>query len=225
MPLHNIFLWIAIPAVIFAWLFLQIRQNQNILKRWPDLNAEQVRWFTRFAWQRTAQLMAALIMVALVIYYYDWRETSTVTPTTPELASIATPPKENYYPPIVKDPPPIPHTSPVQDIYNPEEKVTDRQSQIDSLKKRYEELLVTYFFLEKCEKTTPADYPVIIGALSNEAQSINAPERFQDDILIAAQGSYKEMYSKNTCDAKNIAALYGPYSDYVDQLSRDFQPQ
>src|SRR5581483_6077621 len=83
----------------------------------------------------------------------------------------------------------------VDAIYNPEKDHDDAQSAMDNLKKRYEDILVTHFFLSKCGKTSPGDYQIITSALRQEMAAVNAPQHLQNDIVSSAQGSYQEIYS------------------------------
>ena len=101
----------------------------------------------------------------------------------------------------------------------------DSQSQIDALKKRYEDTLVTYFLLRKCQKVNATDYHVIISALSQEMASLNAPGRLQYDILTSSQGTYNELYTGSKCDAATIDPLYTQYKIFVDTISTQFLPR
>lgn len=112
--------------------------------------------------------------------------------------------------------------NPVESLYNPETTTSSNQAQMDSIKKRYEEIFVTYFFLKKCNQVNPVDFHIITSALSQEMASVNAPGRLQHDIVTAAQGSYKEMYSQTACDNQTIAALSGQYKAYIASLSSNF---
>ncbi len=109
----------------------------------------------------------------------------------------------------------------VTSVYNPEEKATGEQSAIDRLKKRYEDILVTYFFLKKCGKVQDNDFLVITAALSQEMASVNAPGRMQSDILDSAKGSYNEMYAQSSCEGEGFNTLYAQYVDYVNGLSKN----
>lgn len=113
----------------------------------------------------------------------------------------------------------------VEDLYNPEKERHDSQSAMDDIKKRYEDILVTYFFLKKCGKSTPEDYRVIMSALAQEMASVNAPGRMQYDILTAAQGSYKEMYAGSSCGGQGFDTLYTQYANYIKVLSANFPAQ
>jgi uncharacterized coiled-coil protein SlyX len=114
----------------------------------------------------------------------------------------------------------------VKDILEPDVAPTDDDStQIDALKKRYEEMLVTYFVLKKCEKVKVTDYHVIISALSQEMASLEAPGRLQADILTSAQGSYQELYSNSPCDEETVEPLQAQYKIFIDAVAEQFTPR
>jgi hypothetical protein len=109
----------------------------------------------------------------------------------------------------------------VEEVYNPEEMSSDKQSTMDSIKKRYESLLVNYLFLKKCGLINPQDYHAIISALAREMSSVNAPGRLEHDIMTAAKGSYDEMYAKSNCNDQNTSQLHAQYSDYINTISQN----
>lgn len=122
---------------------------------------------------------------------------------------------------------PPPETEPqseVQQVFEPLGEADDYQSKIDALKKRYEEVLVSYFVLRHCELAPATDYHIITSAMSQEMASLNAPGRLQFDILTSAQGSYKELYSGNKCLPETTDALRSSYRVFVDTVSEQFTP-
>jgi len=120
---------------------------------------------------------------------------------------------------------PKPPANSIDDVYNPEKKGNDAQSDMDAIKKRYEDILVVYMFLKKCDKVKPEDFNTITAALAQEMASVNAPGRLQYDILTAAKGSYKEIYAGSPCNSKDIEALNTQYNDYLKALSSNFPAQ
>jgi len=121
-------------------------------------------------------------------------------------------------------PAPPPENS-VESLFDPASKTTDFQAKIDALKKRYEEVLVSYFVLRKCEAVEASDYHVLVSALSQEMASMDAPGRLQYDILTSAQGSYKELYSGNECDASVIEPLHVQFKAFIDGIANEFLPR
>ncbi len=107
----------------------------------------------------------------------------------------------------------------IQDIFETSRNASDSKDTIDSIKSRYEEILVSYFFMQKCEKTKDSDYNLIFLALQKEIAPLQAPERLQYDILTAAKGSYDELYSKNDCLGENLESSSQQYQAYINSLS------
>jgi hypothetical protein len=112
--------------------------------------------------------------------------------------------------------------SELEKIYEPETDSADFQAKSDVLKKRYEELLVSYYVLKKCGISSASDYHIILSSLSHEMASLNAPGRMQYDIINAAKGAYNELYANNTCDDKITTTLNQEFRGYVAALSEQF---
>lgn len=162
-----------------------------------------------------------------------------LTPNLPQIAGMAAQPVTPApveQPQTIQAAPLEPQAQPVnltateggqtlEDVYNPEKRGSDTTARLDEMKKRYEDVLVLYFFLQKCGRTTPAEYHTITAALAQEMASVNAPGRLQYDILTAAQGSYREMYSKSQCEGPSVNGLYTQYQDYVRTVSQTITGQ
>ena len=116
----------------------------------------------------------------------------------------------------------IPQQSDVEAVLEPLDE--DAKSRTDALKKRYEDMLVTYFVLRQCGKNDVLDYHIIVSALSQEMASLQAPGRLQYDVLTSAQGSYKELYSGNACASETIDPLREKYQTFVDSVAAQFLP-
>ncbi len=112
--------------------------------------------------------------------------------------------------------------SELEKIYEPETDSKDFQAKSDVLKKRYEELLVSYYVLKKCGISSASDYHIILSSLSHEMASLNAPGRMQYDIINAAKGAYNELYAKNECDEKITTTLSGEFRGYIAALNTQF---
>jgi len=113
----------------------------------------------------------------------------------------------------------------LEEVYDPELKATGDQPAMDRIKKRYEDILVTYFFLKKCGRAQPTDFHIITSALSQEMASINAPGRMQNDILNSARGSYREMYANSACEGEGLDNLSRQYTDYIATLTKNFSQE
>lgn len=113
--------------------------------------------------------------------------------------------------------------NPVSEVFDPEVKDAGAKAKIDDLKKRYEEIFVTYFVLKNCNHATTTDFHILTSALAQEMASMNAPGRLQYDILTSAQGSYRELYSANKCDANDT--LEKQFRAFVDGVAEKFTPR
>ncbi len=133
------------------------------------------------------------------------------------LASINQPPP----PPLLETKPASQQKNPILDVYGTGDIADDKRAAMDEIKQRYEEILVTYFYLRRCSMASTLDYHVIISALAQEMASVNAPGRLQYDVLTAAKGSYREMYLKTKCPADTNDALLLRYTDYINSISKN----
>lgn len=124
-------------------------------------------------------------------------------------------------PPATSEKTPGEAPSILADIYEPESYAPGRDSKIDEIKKRFEEMLVTHYFLQKCKKSGPENYYIILAALAQEMASVNAPGRLQFDILTAAKGSYQEIYAKSSCNDSTMPALERQFAQYIAGLSQN----
>jgi len=148
----------------------------------------------------------------------------------------ALPVSNSYYPPLVAQPAPARIQAPppaaakaapatVDDVYNPEKKSGGNEAAMDGIKKRYEDILVTYLFLKKCGRASDNDYSVIAAAMDREIAAAGAPARLPSDIIASAQGSYNEMYAKSSCDGEEVGTLSEQYTTYVKALSDNLPKQ
>lgn len=230
MDSHSYILWIFLAFLCAISLLWHCKENTRLSKTWKEsLDNETASALIRFAWGRSLQLFIALVLLVPVILTYDWQlsqskaDIQTLNDIVTEEKTTITRMNEKQAAELnLKATTPMPAEDTVDGIYNPEVYSTGNASAIDSVKKRYEEILVTYFFLIKCGAANPLDYHIITSALSQEMASINAPGRLQNDIVTAAKGSYKEMYSQTRCEGAGMEALQKQYSDYIDNLSKNF---
>jgi hypothetical protein len=93
-----------------------------------------------------------------------------------------------------------------------------REAYIDWLKEHYESWLVTYYYLEKCKKTDASDYDLIHRTLEKDLTSAHAAKEVEGNILLAASGSYKEMYSSIPCDADHLTSTKSMYDANMQQI-------
>jgi hypothetical protein len=141
-------------------------------------------------------------------------------PITPPVAAPSPAP---VAPAAMAAPPaaPVKPAATIDDVYNPEKQNNSNEAAMDGIKKRYESILVLYNFMKQCGKAGPNDYPVILSSLGQEMASVNAPGRLQYDVITSAEGSYKELYSKSSCNGADMSSLVAQYTNYITALSNN----
>jgi len=116
----------------------------------------------------------------------------------------------------------VPHKSatelPFPNITEFNEINSKNEAYIDGLKERYESWMVTYYYLQQCKKTGADDYNLIEGQLKKELENAHAAPDVEANIMLAATGSYKEMYSGLPCDDAHIAQTKSMYDVNMQQI-------
>lgn len=114
----------------------------------------------------------------------------------------------------------VPHDSkiPYTDITVFNEANGKQQAYIDLLKERYETWIITYDYLKKCNKVNPQDLDAIMASLRKELQNAHADSSVEGNITLAAEGSYKEMYSDIPCDEAHISSTKAGYDVSMKQI-------
>lgn len=217
----------ALFSAILAFHLIEHHRLKSYLRK--KYGAEQVNKIAKFFFYQTSALSLTMISSLIVITFFYWQlnntkqELLTIKNTDIADENISPAPPVNVAPLPAQNTNDIPPTPPVDNsirsVFESGQNPTDSKSAIDNIKTRYEEILVTYFFLQKCGKTTDSDYRSIFFALQKEAANLQAPERLQYDILTAAKGSYDEVYAKNECTEANISPIYQQYNSYIQSLS------
>lgn len=116
---------------------------------------------------------------------------------------------------------PVPQTNslPFSDITEFNEKDSKQQAYLDWLKQRYENWLVTYYYLHKCNMAGKDDFEFIRKSLSKELAGLNTEvASVEDNILLAANGSYNELYAAASCDDERMVVTKTSYDTYMQQV-------
>ncbi|MEI7669775.1 MAG: hypothetical protein WCJ33_06815, partial [Pseudomonadota bacterium] len=108
---------------------------------------------------------------------------------------------------------------PFSEIPEFNEQNSKEQAYIDLIKQRYETWLVTYYYLQKCNKVTNQDLEIINNSLKKELETSKAESSVINNIIIAANGSYKELYSEIPCDEQHISVSKTSYDYYMKQVT------
>lgn len=119
---------------------------------------------------------------------------------------------------------PIPPTlSLFESVTTFSEKNADVESFMDILKKRYEQLLVTYFILEKCKLEKIDSFHLIQEIILRDIEKVRAAEDNLTKIIDAARGTYDEMYSTMACDGAEISTMKSSFEANMQQIGQ-FKP-
>ena len=97
----------------------------------------------------------------------------------------------------------------------PEER--EHSAKLDELKARYEELLVTFLYLHQCKEVTESDYEIIMQRLDAEMRALEASPSLRENILVAAKGSYNEIYSGSACIATTLDPVKAGFKAFIGQ--------
>ena len=221
---------LVLAGIFSALILYQIYENRSLRR------IDSTFSLKRFAWWRTTQLIfiffAAIITLshqqqALVRAKFDLARLESSQMQVDDILAAINPP-QNTTEDIALDKPnkesdktPPKNQNPIADMYDPSQYKDDKQSKLNVIKSRYEEVLVTHFFLRKCQIAPSSDYHIIMSALAVEMASANAPGRLQYDILTAAKGSFKEMYAKSSCDERTTQSLRESYANYINAISKN----
>ncbi len=234
MPLSSTLLILSGTLIIMLlWHGMENEQlRHNLLQEQVDPG--WIRRLTRFAWLRTAQIVLILGSAIILINTYEQnaRQTDTsiidlqhqLAETTALLKDAQSELIARNATPVAPEEPPATHADApiaqgIEAVFGVPSGENVQQKAFDSLKRRYEGLLVSYKFLKKCKQTKPEDFHIINSAMMQEIASVNAPGRLQYDILTAANGSYTEIYAASRCDQAGTKSLAENFRKYIDNLT------
>lgn len=108
---------------------------------------------------------------------------------------------------------------PYSDITEFNEKDSKQQAMIDWLKQRYENWLITYYYLQKCGLADKTDFDIIRASLHRELNALQTDTAMaEDNILMAANGSYNELYASASCNDERMKATKVAYETWMAPL-------
>jgi hypothetical protein len=116
---------------------------------------------------------------------------------------------------------PVPASNPLpySDITEFNEKDSKEQAMIDWLKQRYENTFITYYYLQKCGLADKNDFDVIRSSLHKELADLHTETNTaEDNILMAANGSYNELYAQASCADDRTKATKTSYDAFMQQM-------
>lgn len=108
---------------------------------------------------------------------------------------------------------------PYSDITEFDETDSKQQAALDYLKQRYENWFIAYYYLEKCKVAPKSDFDLIQGSMKRELEAAHTNVgATEENIMIAANGSYNELYSTSPCDEERLKATKASYETFIAPL-------
>jgi len=180
--------------------------------------------------RRDIQIWVQLTLLLFVVAAGDLRHDAALLPAdffTPPLAAPPPSPmkettSDEKYDAVLKK-----NSSsalPFSNITEFNEQNSKREAYIDWLKERYESWLVTYYYLEKCKKVGSDDFDIIHRSLVRDLKDAGANDSVENNIMVAAAGSYKEMYGDIPCDGQHMAQTKSMYDVNMQQVRQAKAP-
>lgn len=220
--------WLMILAIWCGFALSNWREDRKLRPLLYDA-AKQSETFVllRSLHRRDVRIWLQLSLLVIIAAANDLRHDANLLPAdffaAPQVAAPTPPPApvketvdENYDKLLQKNASAT--ALPFSNITAFNEQNGKREAYIDWLKQHYESWLVTYYFLDKCKATLADDYKLIHESLQKELAGAHADGAVETNILTAASGSYKEMYSGVSCDGANLAATKSSYDANMQQL-------
>lgn len=243
-----LFLSALVAAAALLWWHAQETRHLSLFLKQFNVSEPVIARVRSHLFGRTAQMLVLLLL--LIAALYKTRTPAPAAPTPQETASTAipAPPAATVSAPVAEQPaapvvfergapventtaaPPLPaetpaSNAPIEQLFEPaaEEDQPD-SAPLNRIKQRYEELLVNYFFLNRCGLVPVESFHIINSALMLEIASANGPGRLQYDILSAARASYQEIYARTPCDRPETKTLLESFKNYLDSLAVNYVP-
>lgn len=220
--------WLIIGCM---WITLALgtwREDRKIrLLHKTPLNSSEIIALLQVLHQRHIQIGIVVTLLLAVVAVNDLRHgTEPTASTAPVIASVPAPAvsANATSSPTIKSPPsPSPPALvstqlPFTDITEFNEQNSKEQAYLDLLKQRYEAWFVTYFYLSKCNLVGAQDMNLIQQSLQSELDKVHAAPKIRDNIMLAATGSFKEMYGDIPCDNSHILLTKSAYDANMQQL-------
>jgi len=219
--------WLMIFGVWGVFAYGTWRENRKLHQMLVDkIESGNVAVLLRTLHRRDMQIWVQVSLLLVVVAVNDIRYDAAllpkdffalpVTPPTPAPVPVANENPNDRYDKAIKSSSSL--GVPFSNITEFNEQNSKQEAYIDWLKERYESWLVTYSFLKKCNQVGANDYDTIRHSLRKELGAAHADQSVESNILIAADGSYNEMYSDIPCDSAHIATTKSQYDANMQQM-------
>lgn len=208
LPSHVPLKWmgLAVPLfILLAWHHSQhlffTAFNASPTRKTLEEMAKAMKW-------RSAQLTAVWCVGVILVIAGDIRYYRLAAQREEQEAqATAAPPS----PATAKD------NAPVAQTAAPPAAATDgkaREEKLDEIKFRYEDIFVSYLYLQRCQLAGTDDLNAINRSLAKELQSIGAEPSAAYGIYSAAQGSYEGIYADSPCEQPALQIIQTQFQKY-----------
>lgn len=225
-PLVALVLWLVAAILWLGMTHILLRENKQIKNDTPThltlnyliirLERQQRRMLQLWGW--LSLLFVGLAAIALLTVLYPAEPIRIHIATTTQPITASRPASETKSQEAIPSISQVPTKSalPYSDITEFNEKDSKQQAMIDWLKQRYENWLITYYYLQKCNLADKNDFDLIRHSLHKELTDLHTETAsVEDNILLAANGSYNELYASASCDDERLKATKTSYDDYM----------
>lgn len=100
-----------------------------------------------------------------------------------------------------------------------------QQRELDVLKPKYEDLFINHYILKRCNFSAPEEFHIINSALVYELNRLNAPAKMRQNIMLAAKGSYDELYSELDCTGADMTPMRARMQAYLQSIVTNIQDE
>lgn len=98
--------------------------------------------------------------------------------------------------------------------------LANSDASLDMLKEKYETLFINHYILRKCGLQGQKEYSRLNAVYLNEVKKLSLPPNFKKNLLLAAKGSYEELYADIACDNASTHQLLGQMNDFLENQPR-----
>lgn len=203
LPFYVIIKWVMllVPlAILLAWHHYQHEIYQRYQQRpTPHVFKELLsaaRW-------RSVQIVCVWVLAVGLLAYKDiqsFQAEDTDQEETLEALDFPETPPESAQPASTAAPNPV------------------KEAQIDELKFRYEDVFVSYFYLQRCEHADVADLALINESMAKEVAALGGDPNVQASVFSAAQGSFESIYTDTPCDPSYLEPMVRQFEAFMQKI-------
>jgi hypothetical protein len=226
--LYYVFKWLFCVSGVVAVAWLQHEEDFRLRALSRVAPDGRLPPYMALAAGRAAQVLGLLIALVVLIVLRDIQI----------IREAAAPPPEPAAAPAVYAPAPAAAVQPAPQVQAPaqparpanpmpfqnitvfSEKNAATQAYLDLIKQRYEELMVTYYYLLRCQAADVNDSVILRSAMNEDLRKAGASAQTGNNIIQAAQGTYAELYARSACRDSDISNIKQSFEKSMAQLKQ-----